>query len=538
MGQAPSPADSRSRLRDLDNRYSRDYLILTILSSIASLACFLNYYRTHEILLYGDAVAHINIARRVFDSITPGPLRLGTVWLPLPHVLTIPFILSNWMWRTGVGGSIVSLIAYVAGTLGIFRLAQNSAGRSAAWLAAGIFAANPNLLYLQATAMTEPLYLALFIWSVVFARDFIESHSPRALESCALALAAAMLTRYDGWFLAACVAVVLFASSYVQRSNEVVPRLRPAARNFVLLLAAVAGLWFVHNYREYGNPIEFATGPYSARAIEHRVGGADPLYPGSGNLLVASEYFLKAAKLNLGMRPWELPLLLAAAAGVVLTLGIERRRAILLLLWAPLPFYALSMAHGEVPIFLPVWWPFSYYNVRYGLELLPAVAAFAALTFAFLGRFSRQRAWHTSLVALAVILVAGSYLSVWRHGPICLREARANGSARQRFELALGRHREKLPASSVLLMYTGDHPGALSRAGIPLRRTINENNHPQWEQALADPAGRADFVVALDDDVVAHAVIGHPRGLSPVVVIQTPEQPRTTVYKSLVRTRP
>jgi len=29
---------------------------------------------------------------------------LGTVWLPLPHLLMIPFLISDWMWHTGVGG--------------------------------------------------------------------------------------------------------------------------------------------------------------------------------------------------------------------------------------------------------------------------------------------------------------------------------------------------------------------------------------------------------------------------------------------------
>ncbi len=45
--------------------------------------------------------------------------------------------------------------------------------RFAAWLAAIIFAANPNLIYLQATAMTESLYLALFIWAMVYFNEFV-----------------------------------------------------------------------------------------------------------------------------------------------------------------------------------------------------------------------------------------------------------------------------------------------------------------------------------------------------------------------------
>ncbi len=518
-------------------RQTRDCLLLAILASAASVLSFVHYYRAHEILLYGDAVAHLNIARRVFDSMTPGPLQLGTVWLPLPHILTIPFVVSNWMWRTGVGGSMVSMIAYVLAVLGIFRLVRGSHGRGPAWLAAAIYAAHPNLLYIQATAMTESLYLALFIWTVLFAQEFVDSRSPRDLERCAVLLAAAMLTRYDGWFLAGCVAVALLAGSRSFEASDY-PALRAAARNFVLLLAAVAGLWFAYNYREFGNPVEFATGPYSARGIERRTAATDPRHPGSGNLLVAGEYFLKSAKLDLGAHPWELPLLLVAVAGVALTLVFDRKRTILLLLWTLLLFYSLSVAYGGVPIFVPVWWPFSYYNARYGLELLPAIAVFAALAFAMVARVSPKPAWRTLLAILAVMLVAGSYISVWRTLPICLREARANGSARQRFEIALARELKTLPASATLLIDTGDHPGALSRAGIPLRRTVNETNHPQWEQALADPAGQAEFVVALDNDTVAHAVSAHPAGLQLVAVVHTPDQPRTTIYKSLVRTHP
>src|SRR5580692_4954257 len=95
---------------------------LVWLAIFVSVFSFLFYYRAGDLLLYGDAVAHINIARRVFDSQTPGLLQLGTVWLPLPHLLMIPFLWSDSMWQNGVGGSIPSMIAYVLGTVGIFRL--------------------------------------------------------------------------------------------------------------------------------------------------------------------------------------------------------------------------------------------------------------------------------------------------------------------------------------------------------------------------------------------------------------------------------
>src|SRR4051812_5280624 len=151
-------------------RWNRETALLAWLAACISFLTFAYYFRAGEVLLYGDAVAHINIARRVFDSQTPGLLQLGTVWLPLQHLFILPFVISDWLWRSGVAGSIPSMIAFVLATVGIFRLVRClMADKPAlAWIAAAIFAANPNLLYLQSIAMTEVLYLALFIWSLVF----------------------------------------------------------------------------------------------------------------------------------------------------------------------------------------------------------------------------------------------------------------------------------------------------------------------------------------------------------------------------------
>src|SRR5512140_1410295 len=166
----------------------RDYLLLTALS----VGALIFYYHQGAILLYGDAVAHIHIARRVFDSRTPGLFELGTVWLPLPHLLDIPFIVNDRLWQTGLGASIPSMIAYLAGTLGVFRLVYGMASRPAAWIAALIYALNPNLLYMQSTAMGESLYLALFVWSALYFAEFVSQarddaeQAGKSLKKCGL----------------------------------------------------------------------------------------------------------------------------------------------------------------------------------------------------------------------------------------------------------------------------------------------------------------------------------------------------------------
>src|SRR6476660_7520810 len=142
-----------------------DIALLAWLATCVSIFTFLFYFKNGQVLLYGDAVAHINIARRVFDSRTPGPLQLGTVWLPLPHLLMIPFLISLRLWQSGAGGSIPSMAAYIFGVIGIFRLvrgtlrgdgelsAARAAASAAAWIAALVYGANPNLIYMQSTAM-------------------------------------------------------------------------------------------------------------------------------------------------------------------------------------------------------------------------------------------------------------------------------------------------------------------------------------------------------------------------------------------------
>ena len=52
--------------------------------------------------------------------------------------------------------------------LGIYRLARHWLPPHPAALALVFFAANPNLLYLQTTAMTEPLFLCEMIWIAVW----------------------------------------------------------------------------------------------------------------------------------------------------------------------------------------------------------------------------------------------------------------------------------------------------------------------------------------------------------------------------------
>ncbi|MGA8763725.1 MAG: hypothetical protein WB562_12740 [Candidatus Sulfotelmatobacter sp.] len=562
-----TPQDVQQKAAPASSGWDYEVRLLAWLAVCVSVVSFLYYYRRGDVLLYGDAVAHINIARRVFDSKTPGLLQLGTVWLPLPHLLILPLVISDSFWQNGAGGSLPSMAAYVLGVVGIFRLARaalqrdgppDGATRVVAWSAALVYGANPNLIYMQSTAMGEAVYLASFVWTVVhfteFARASNTDAAARSLTKCGLCVAAASLTRYDGWFLAVVMVIGAAVRAFHPRKvredgigRSLDPATRKALTKFILIAAAGPALWLAYNAIVYRNPLEFANGPYSAKAIEQKTGTINPAH---GNVWAAASYFLKAAELNVGVGNWQGRLWLALALLGSLVACISGRGRSALLLWVPLPFYALSVAYGSVPIFVPVWWPFSNYNLRYGLQLLPAFAVFVPLALAFLTQQAmalislyepsfKKVSW-VGVASLGAILlvVAGSYGMTWRAEPVCYREALINLRGRIALEKQLASLLLKMPQQATLLMFLGNYVGALERAGIPLRRVINEGNHrvwerpvdPEglWERGLADPTAYADYVVAFEGDRVWQAA--KDRHLTALIEIHSTGQPRAIIF--------
>jgi hypothetical protein len=274
-------------------------------------------------------------------------------------------------------------------------------------------------------------------------------------------------------------------------------------------------------------------------------------------MAVAAEYFLKAARMNTGEGSREKWLMIAALAGLLIAAFHLRRFAAFLLLWTPLPFYAYTIAHGSIPIFLPEWWPFSYYNVRYGLELLPALAVFAAVlpwavTLPGYRRGGDASRLHILLsasvaVVLGVLVALADQSSMncrsalshqYSYGrssmiPLCYREAYVNSRSRLQLETQVAVALRQVPADAVVMMYTANYVGAIQQAGIPFRRVVGESTRASWEAALSAPFAVADYVVAVDGDPVAEAVTRNSRGLRKLTIVHTLGKPSVTIYRSL-----
>jgi hypothetical protein len=304
----------------------------------------------------------------------------------------------------------------------------------------------------------------------------------------------------------------------------------------VFTLLAVAGpiSWLAYNQHFFHDPLDFMRGPYSAPAIEKRTSPPGSRhYRGWHNPSWALLFYTRTAQVDAAV--WETGFLVMAAAVWGLILAIRRRMELAsLLLWLPLPFYIYSIAYGSVPIFIPQLWPHSYYNARYGMEMLPALAVFAVLAVVWVqGRWSVTQPLKARLLHPVVLsLVAINTVAMMYRVPLVLKEGMVNSTTRVAFEMALAHELNAFPVGSPILMYNSDHVGALQDAGIPLRQTLNEGDYDSWQAALRAPADHAAYVVAIAGDAVSKAVAEHPEGLTELTVLCTTGQPCARIYQS------
>ena len=533
--------------------------------------------RNGWLLLYGDAVAHLGIARRILDAHYPGLAQLGGVWLPLPHLLMLPLVQRMDWWQNGIAGAVPSLVAYVAGNLGMYRLARRLMPISWAFVATAFLALNPNLLYLATTAMTEPLFLALLVWSTAMtleAVDALRAAKPRIASGRMLVAAglvfAMVLTRYDGWIVGAVIWCVL-AVRWFQSSVDVRRQTTPAFVATTAIIVAGPLLWFAYNARYEGDWLDFMRGPYSASSILKKTSPPSAgKYHGWHNPLYAFLYYTRAAQLDAAAFETGFALFAGAIAGTWL-LWRSRLNRVATLLWLPLPFYVYSIAWGSVPIFIPQVYPHAWYNSRYGMELLPAFALFGTFAMAALWRWLRLTGGteqgaedpgkKAMRVRLADALVAASLLaivantvlmfgtagtilqSLHRHPwtwvgrpPLVFDEAVVNARTRIPFEKALAAEMLRAGPGAVILFNTNDHIGAVQDAGIPLKHLVSPLDSQSFDAARKDPAGHASLIIALDNkqdpDPVAAAVKAHPAGLSEIEILCHTGQPCAHFYRS------
>jgi len=471
---------------------------------------------------YGDAEAHLNIARRILDSRTPGYDEIGTVWLPLLHVLMLPFVRSDALWHSALAGAMVSGTCFVLAGAFLFMAVRRLHTTLAAVAATLVFALNPNILYLQSTAMTEPLFMAALLGILFFTVRFRDTQGWGAACGAGLAALAGTLTRYEGWFLIPWVALFILLAAKRQRLLK--------AALFAVIAALGPLYWLGHNWWCCSNVLDFYNGPYSPRAIQ---GAAQ--YPGLGDWSKAVRYFLAAARWCAGA-----PLMWLGAAGLMACAVVREARWPAWLLLLPGVFYVLSMHLGGTPIFLPDLWPNSYYNSRYGLALFPSLAFGAAGLVAL----APPRARPLAVAAAALICVAPWLIHPRPEAWITWKESQVNSDARRAWTSEAAAYlAPRYQRGTGIITTFGDITGILRTAGIPLRETLTWDNWPLWPAAVTRPELflREEWAVVMGGDPVQTALLragAHGPRYELMKTVMVPHAPVIEIYHCCIGLTP
>lgn len=345
----------------------------------------------NSLLYYGDAVSHLFISRRFVDSESPGLIQMGTVWLPLPHFMMLPFSLIDSLFSSGLAG-LVNLPIHALSAVFIFKIIFSATKNKKISLAGGLlYASNLNILYLGITAMTEAPFLLFFIGSVYYLQKWKNSEfvlTPLIISSIFVSLST--LCRYEAWILPPFMLILcLFFLRKKQNTLKLVC--------FLIVLISFSGILFWSSWNQiiYGNPIEFANAEFYAASSQSLVReNRDMLYLQPLNVL---EIYGNAAKMIIG------PILVVGCIGFISYLKEKNKtlsNGIYLFLILPVLFTLFTMLIGIGE--MNQWW----FNARFATFLYPIAIILTGLGIYKIQKVSKKIIPLTIIFALLIFQIA------------------------------------------------------------------------------------------------------------------------------------
>ena len=451
------------------------------------------YALTNLTLAHYDAKAHLVVARRIFDSLTPGWEQIGAVWLPLPHLINALPVQVDHLYRTGGFAIAISVLSHalasasIAGT--ILTLTNSRAG---AILGAALYATNPNVLYLQSTPMTEPMLFGLTALQVFLLARWVVGGNLAFPPGVGIVTALACLTRYEAWPI---TAAALAASAYAwwRRGRPLAGVLRVHARlaaypvitvlAFMVFSRVTVGEWFTSG--GFFVPDDTIRGQPAVIADKIAEGLA----------ILAGERLLWIARIAF---------VIVAVAGVISARLSPVLIATALVAAIAVPASAYYSGH-----------PF---RIRYEI---PLVVAAALVTGVAVG-MTRMAAWLAALVIFVVVIVERPPFD---RGAPMIAEAQLDSNVRERREVTRCL-RDRYDGSTIMASMgaLGHYMHELSAAGFRIRDFLHEGNGPIWDSAFTrGPAPLAGWVlveeVAEGGDAIIQRHRQYPRLLESYEVV-------------------
>ena len=467
----------------------RNILIwIVFLLALISAFSFFVFYENGLGLAYNDSRSHLDIARRVVEGLKPGIAQLGSVWLPLPHILMIPTIWNDFMWHSGLSGALVSMASFVGTGVLIYKFLEKlNIGMLGRLIGVLVFAANLNILYLQSTAMTELLLIFTMTAAIYELMLWHKEDKVTSLIKSAFWMMMASLIRYDGWFLLAFGSALIILNALKKHGAK-------TAEGMFILFATLAGLgiglWFLWNLLIFGDPLYFAFGPYSAHAQQQQLEEAGVLAT-KGNIFLSLKVYLYALIYNSGAFTTVLGVIGMIMFWFDKKINSSVRIASSALL-APFLFNVLALFMGHSVLFIQGISGNTWFNVRYGVMMLPSIAI-------FLGYLVHKLVpLRTTIIGLFIFVTFFAFANV---DAVTIDDARVGSSQKNVSEVSGWLRDNASGEKGFVLISAASHDAIIFSSTMPMKKFIHEGTGTYWESATTSPDRWARWIVMRTNDL-------------------------------------
>ena len=465
-----------------------DMLLLLVVISL-SLTFWFSYFSQGHHLAYNDAMSHLDISRRVLDNLTPGLAQLGSVWLPLLHALMIPTIWIDSFWQLGISAALISMTSYIVTCMAVFKLVKLMTKRIwPALLSALLVAFNTNFLYLQTTALTEPLFMATSTLALYMLGKWVVHRSHVSLFYSGIWIVLATLTRYDGWALLMMSFVAVVGSTLLTEGYR---KAEGLGVYFFTIASFGVFLWFLWNKLIFGDAFYFAFGEFSAKSQQDILVEANDL-PTKGNILFTLKTYYFAMISNIGFYTF-----FAGLLGWMYYMITSRKWheiAFGITFLAPILFNIVTLYFGHSVIHLPEVYGDTWFNVRYGALALP----WAAVFIGYLLNSGKRL-----LSGLVIMLLVGqTFLFHSSNYAVTLDDGLWGSSQKNVKGIGAWINQHIGPHDGLILVSVASHDAILFSSGLNMDRFIHEGAGDIWRNATQHPSAYADFVIMRTHDTL------------------------------------
>jgi len=447
-----------------------------------SITMYIYFYMNKLGLAYNDARSHLDIGRRVVEGLKPGLAQLGSVWLPLPHLLMVSTIWNDFMWHSGLAGALVSMISFIVTSYFIYKLLEKmNIGMTGRLIAIFVFATNLNILYLQSTAMTELLLILTMTAAEYELISWYENENTYTLLKAATWIMLSTLIRYDGWFLLFITTLLIAYRTWRTKGYK-------ATEGTIILFCSLAGLgialWLLWNLLIFKDPLYFAFGPYSAHAQQDQLEKAGVLAT-KKNLLLSIQIYLYAFFYNSGTFVAFLGLLGALLFWFDKKKSVKTRLASSIL-FAPLAFNVLALYLGHSVLFVQGVSGNTWFNVRYGIMMISSVAIFVGYLV------DRMKDMRPVLIGLILFV---TFFSLRSGDAVTIDDARVGSSQKNVTEVSewLAEHAKN--KEGFVLISAASHDAIIFSSTLPMSKFIHEGTGGYWTSATIAPDRWARWIV-------------------------------------------